>query len=684
MDDQWKIDNGLNPDDPNYAGGDDDGLGDGEEGPAGTDPLNADTDGDGLPDGEEATYGTDPTDADSDDGGATDGEEVAAGSNPLNPDDDDTAPTDTDGDGMPDEWETENGLDPNDPTDANEDADLDGLTNEEEFGKQNDPNDTDTDDDGIDDDGEEAAGTDPLDPNDNPAADDDGLPDEWETDNGLNPNDPTDPDADDDNDGRTNAEEFADGTDPNVPEFDPTDGDGDGRSAGVERVEKTDPAVPDTLEISHVFLDEGFLEDEGFVLEVISKGGSNVGLVLETADGDVSISDEEWTGEGTEENPYRYIWTPAAGALDVEFDAPELGDATYTVPFRFTGTGGFPAPTKTVTWIDYADADANRADTPPDQADFESRYRAANPRITMYERVFDPARRTEFTFILRDMDGTEWPLTLEFPALANEDLFLDDPTDDVDAYDPETDGFLADELTPLPSGSLLRLAVCHYAFGDEVPVGGISLNLFIAAGPNAGLPVWYNPLRDGVRNPEAPAVELKLRLNPASPAFEVINGLAEAHRLFTPVVGETGDGFGGLVAADPFFETDGEGWVTVLLNHLTSVAFYVEDADGDLLPDGWERDNGLDPADPADAALDSDGDGVSNRDEFTANTSPTTADGGTGESGNDSDDMVSDDGGGGGGSCFLAAATGTGPGSSAATVLLLLLGLVAIRFRSRI
>ncbi|MCO4772963.1 MAG: PKD domain-containing protein, partial [Deltaproteobacteria bacterium] len=47
---------------------------------------------------------------------------------------------DTDGDGLPDEWENTNGFDPNDPNDAAGDPDADGLTNLDEFGQGTDPN----------------------------------------------------------------------------------------------------------------------------------------------------------------------------------------------------------------------------------------------------------------------------------------------------------------------------------------------------------------------------------------------------------------------------------------------------------------------------------------------------------------------------------------------------------------
>ena len=50
------------------------------------------------------------------------------------------------------------------------------------------------------------------------------------------------------------------------------------------------------------------------------------------------------------------------------------------------------------------------------------------------------------------------------------------------------------------------------------------------------------------------------------------------------------------------------------------------DTDGDQMLDKWELDNGLDPIDPADAAVDSDVDGLTNLEEFTEKTDPNNAD----------------------------------------------------------
>ncbi len=172
------------------------------------DPI--DSDGDGMPDAWEIDQGFDPFDPadamnDADSDGLYNLDEYYFGTNPH--------VADTDGDSMPDYWEVGWYLDPLNPGDAGIDVEPDGLTNLEEYLVGTDPNQADADQDGVFDPQEISAGT--------------------------NPND-----GDTDNDGLSDGEEPLLGLDPLARDTD-LDGEIDGLQHGsIIRLSHPDPAVP--------------------------------------------------------------------------------------------------------------------------------------------------------------------------------------------------------------------------------------------------------------------------------------------------------------------------------------------------------------------------------------------------------------------------------------------------------
>ncbi|HEM3582289.1 TPA: FIVAR domain-containing protein, partial [Streptococcus suis] len=134
-----------------------------------------DTDGDGISDRQETENGTDPSKVDSDNDGFSDKEEVERGTDPTKADSKPaSSETDTDGDGISNEDEATRGTDPN-----KSDTDGDGFSDQEEITAGSNPTKADStpanvdkDGDGFTDTEEAAAGTDANNPSSTPEGQD--------------------------------------------------------------------------------------------------------------------------------------------------------------------------------------------------------------------------------------------------------------------------------------------------------------------------------------------------------------------------------------------------------------------------------------------------------------------------------------------------------------------------------
>ncbi len=195
-----------------------------------------------------------------------------------------TAFTDTDGDGLPDEWETDNGLTVG-VNDAASDGDSDGLDNLGEYNAGADPNVADTDGDGLND-GDEVSVhmTSPI----NSDTDGDGLTDDAEINTHMS--DPLL--ADTDGDG------LADGEEVNTYGTDPTaqDSDGDGFLDPFEIAQGSDPNDAGSFPNNFALTGTGLMGTRN-TTSMIEVDYYHAGAGTSINDGDDTTHVDDWNGD---------------------------------------------------------------------------------------------------------------------------------------------------------------------------------------------------------------------------------------------------------------------------------------------------------------------------------------------------------------------------------------------------
>ena len=655
----------------------------------GCDPTQADTAGSGLTDWQKIfVYDLPVGLADTDGDGATDGAEIFRGTNPRVADSElPSMPIDRDGDGLPDAWESAYGLAPDSNAaedGADGDPDGDGLSNRLELALGTHPKNADTDGDGLPDGWEVRHGLNPLsaeggdgalgDPDQDgltnaqelamgtrptcPDSDGDVLPDGWEVRHGLNPCSADGKDGaggDPDGDGLPNVEEWRWGTAP-----DAVDTDGDGLWDGRECEVGSDPTAVDTDGDGLSDYDEvgGFqrraaiwfsiaggrdllsgvtgAQDRGLYEVALPFGLSLGGLVCTRLKVDVNgcvfLTDAAGVGVPSSENVNRDLLGTAvisetapfiAGYWDDLIVDPAQGSAIWVADRTIDGERLFVVEFQNVFLY-------NRQRPPEKRFSFQIAVSQTNPKniYLNYRNLgaeVDGSSATIGFLLPKTRQAAQYAFNA--PGSVSEGLSLvghiatgTDPC----RVDTDGDG-LSDREEVETTGTDPRE---RDADGD-----GVNDGHEVAAGTD---PASADTDGDGMPD----GWEIRYGLNPlVNDANEDADGdgqrnLREYQNGTDPTNPDTdGDGLSdleesgsGSSALNP--DSDGDGLPDgqeVLLGTYR----HLPDFDNDGLPDGWEVQNLMNPLSAPgnhETYLDSDGDALTNLDEFRYGTAPRSAD----------------------------------------------------------
>ncbi len=603
---------------PDDADSDDDGLTDGVEvGTHRTDPRHEDTDRDGLPDAQELADGTNPTLPDSDGDGLVDGEETLWLANPLDPD--------TDGDGALDGWEAAQRLDPSTEVDADGDTDGDGLSQIQEHDLGTDPNDADTDRDGLSDGAEvNVYGSDPL------ARDSDGdrIDDGWEVAQGLELL-VADGAEDTDGDGFSNLEEaFAetaalDAAD--TPQLVPWSGfQGTLLNRGFAplhlRGKLFQEAWRRQLDAPFIRLN-GLAVAEGRVFATMYFGDSGRIQVLDAASGDNlwlrNMADRRWVSPPSIDGDRVYVQTGNRS----ETRAYAVSDGRFVLNEPYNASIADPNSPVVFGESLYVPTGAHlsrldkRTGAQQWSVALDTRHRDVSPVVTnasvylvTYEKNghFTAIDREEGTirYAVRDPDWEQaapWILFRNAPLLGRRDNLIISTQGNLKAFNVERKTF---------DWNLDGIFGLHASWGNGrvyVVEGGDVLAVDAATGER----LWrWNPPRPI----QYPILVLADRLLVATDKKTHMLDIETQTTVWEyPLAGHLSvDEDGALYIANP------DGAIAALR--------LVDDEDEDGLPDSWESANGLNPADSSDATLDSDNDGLTNREEYQQGTVPGLSD----------------------------------------------------------
>jgi hypothetical protein len=546
--------------------------------------LDPDSDGDGVQDAQDV-FPNDPAewlDTDSDGTG-------------------DNADPDDDGDGMPDAWELQVGLDPLSAADRTQDPDQDGQSNLAEYLAGTHPFDRDNDgapdaQDAFPNDPAEWLDTDSDGTGDNADADDDGdgMPDAWELQYGLDPLSAADAAQDPDQDGQSNLAEYLAGTHPtdrdgdgvadrddafpsNPAEWLDTDSDGIGDNADPD---DDGDGMRDTWELAHGF---DPLDSSDAALDPDGDGLTNLDEFLWDTDPFVDLGNFQMGYWAFDEG----VGTTATDSSVRANHGTLIGPPAWTA-----GVGGsgldFGGSSERVLVPDHASLDLTNKITIAAWL---------RPNVTTTQYVVKKAR-------LGQTNGYELSLS------SGGQVFV--------RFNQATSGntyrLLSTSAFPHDGNTWFHVAATFDGSTIRMYVNG-ELESTLAA---PGLVIATNSLAlsFGAQDDGAAAFEGSLD---SVNIFNRALGINDLRYVMMRDVPPDADADGVPDAEDAFPEDPAE-WADADLDGVGDNADL--DDDGDGMPDAWEEEYHLDPQDPSDALVDSDGDGQSNLQEYLLGSNP--------------------------------------------------------------
>jgi pseudolysin len=585
---------------------------------------------------------------------------------------------DDDLDGMKNQWELDNGLNPADPNDATLDADGDGLNNLGEFNQGTDPNSADTDNDGLTDQDELLTHfTDPL------SADSDGdeMPDGWEVSNGLNPLDPTDDTEDPDNDNLNNVGEYRLGYDPqdalSVPPV--TLSYDEGFEGGVIPAGWTVPTVNDgSWYVEAVSANSGVYSLRSDKLKKNASEEARIVLPIFVEDSDFSFSHYWNTGNNDYLRVYLngyQIYTAGAGTPRGWIDTPvfDLPAGYNEIEFVYDQNINTNQGCRCVRIDDIhiVTKDSDQ-DGMPDAWEIAN---GLNPASDDSALDFDSDGLTNLEeYILgtepdlSDSDGDSLSDGDEVNTHATDPLAPDTDLDNMpdgweitnglDPLDPadaalDTDGDMLNNLGEYRLGydpnNAASVPPLTTSYSEDFEGGVVPAAFQGSADADAGWKITSVTAHNGTYSLQNESIGNNASAEIVLPLFTSLSELSLWHywnaesaqdrfkvyvndeviyditspRGWFPVTLLLKAGYNEIVFA---YETDFSGKDGCDCVRIDEITINNIDLDFDNMPDQWELDNGLNPADPADALLDADGDGLNNVGEYENGTDPNNAD----------------------------------------------------------